>query len=99
MNGVVKTKNFADNLITARLKKDFSQAELAELVGVQQSAISHFELGDRMPGVATASAIADKLDLTLDELFHGDFSAKTDVQTATAETTDEQTAERTDENE
>ena len=46
MNGVVKTKNFADNLRTARLKKDFSQAELAELVGVQQSAISHFELGD-----------------------------------------------------
>ena len=92
MNGVVKTKNFADNLRTARLKKDFSQAELAELVGVQQSAISHFELGDRIPGVATASAIADKLDLTLDELFHGDFSA-------TAEIIDEQTAERTDENE
>ena len=74
----------------ARLKKDFSQAELAELVGVQQSAISHFELGDRIPGVATASTIADKLDLTLDELFHGDFSA-------TAEIIDEQTAERTDE--
>ena len=88
---MVKTKNFADNLRTARLKKGFSQAALAELVGVQQSAISHFELGDRIPGVATASAIADKLDMTLDELFHGDFSAKTDVQTATTKTTDEQT--------
>ena len=31
MNGVVKTKNFADNLRRARLKKGFSQAELAEL--------------------------------------------------------------------
>jgi len=30
-----------------RLKHDLSQAELAELLGVSQKAISHWEVGDR----------------------------------------------------
>ena len=81
--------SFADNMRALRMQKKFSQAELAEFVGVTQVAINYFELGAKVPNVFTGVKIANKLGTTVEELVNG--------QTATAETVDEQTAERTDE--
>lgn len=62
---------FSDNLRTAREKKKFSQKELAEMVGLDQSSIAYFELGARVPNIFTAVAIAKKLDTTAEQLVDG----------------------------
>ena len=61
----------ADNLRTLREKKDFSQKELAEMVGINQSSIALYEKGAREPVVSTAVAIAKKLDTTAEQLVDG----------------------------
>ena len=61
----------ADNLRTLREKKDFSQKELAEMVGINQSSIALYEKGAREPAVSTAVAIAKKLDTTAEQLVDG----------------------------
>ena len=63
--------SFAENLKAARVKKLFSQAELAQLVGVNQSAIARFELGDKFPNVILGHQIAKKLDVTVEQLVDG----------------------------
>ena len=40
---------FAENLKTAREKKQISQYELADMVGLTQTAIAYFELGSKVP--------------------------------------------------
>lgn len=44
-------------------------AELAESVGVDQSAISFFERGLKVPKAETLKLIADKLEVPTDDLF------------------------------
>lgn len=75
--------SLAENLKNLRIRKQFSQAELAKLVGVSQQTISQVETSQISLNVETAVAIAKKLDTTAEQLVDG--------QTATAETTDEQT--------
>ena len=75
--------SLAENLKNLRIRKQFSQAELAKLVGVSQQTISQVETSQISLNVETAVAIAKKLDTTAEQLVDG--------QTKTAETTDEQT--------
>lgn len=51
-----------------RLQRGWSQAELGELAGVDPSAISLLESGDRRPMLATATALADALGCSEREL-------------------------------
>jgi transcriptional regulator with XRE-family HTH domain len=44
-----------------------SQVELAQRAGLSQKAISHWELGDREPGLFAAFALADALGIDLAE--------------------------------
>lgn len=58
------------NLRTARLAKDISQAQLAELAGVDQTTISAIEIGrNQNPSWETAVRLARALDLNPEDLF------------------------------
>jgi transcriptional regulator with XRE-family HTH domain len=51
-----------------RTRTKISQAELANVVGVDMSTISDIERGDRVPNYATIESMADFLAVTIDEL-------------------------------
>ena len=52
-----------------REDKDLSQAELAQLLGVDQSAVCLWEKGKTMPRVNVAIRLAKILGCTLDEIY------------------------------
>lgn len=52
----------------ARIRKGLTQLQLAEQVGVGQSAISEIESGDMRPSTPLLVRLADVLDLDLDAL-------------------------------
>lgn len=49
--------------------KDYSQQELADLVGVSRQTINAIEKGDYNPTIKLCIAICKALDSSLDELF------------------------------
>lgn len=51
-----------DSLISARLSKKMTQAELAEKAGLKQTAVARLEGGDSNPTFATLTKIAKVLD-------------------------------------
>jgi len=53
----------------ARVEKDLSQDELANLVGVARQTIGLIELGKYNPSLSLCVAICKTLNKTLDELF------------------------------
>lgn len=57
-----KIKEFRD-------KRGLTQAELGQLLGMSQTAISLYETGDRKPDVEIAKNIAKVLHTTLDSIF------------------------------
>lgn len=65
-------KRIATGLADARLAKGLSQSQLATRTGLMPSAVSHFELGRRMPTVNNLLRLADALDISLDSLFGRD---------------------------
>lgn len=68
------TLPFSPNrLRTLRERRGLLQEDLAKLTvsvgyGVARSTISHLELGDRMPGPPVLKALADALEVGIDEL-------------------------------
>lgn len=52
-----------------RTAAGLTQAGLAEKSGLSQNGISHWEQGDRVPGIAQAIALAEALGVTVDDLF------------------------------
>ena len=59
-------------LKSARAAKDYSQQQLADLVGVSRQTINAIEKGDYNPTIRLCLAICGALDRTLDELFWED---------------------------
>lgn len=51
-----------------RLELGLTQLELAARTGLRNVAISHFELGYRLPTRRDATLLADQLDLALEEI-------------------------------
>ena len=62
---------FADNLRVLRLKKGFTQKELAELVGVDKGVMSRYESGEFKPKFEIATKLARIFDVTVEELYSG----------------------------
>ncbi|MHC6247873.1 helix-turn-helix transcriptional regulator [Lactobacillus delbrueckii] len=56
-------------LKAARTEKDFSQQQLADIVGVSRQTISAIEKGNYNPTVNLCIAICQALDKTLNDLF------------------------------
>lgn len=54
----------------AAIRKDLklSQEKFGELAGVSQRTVAFWEAGERMPSHATISALADRLDVSVDYL-------------------------------
>ncbi|HIX69739.1 MAG TPA: helix-turn-helix transcriptional regulator [Candidatus Enterococcus stercoravium] len=69
MRGAVK-KNL--KLKAARVERDLTQAELAELIGVTRQTIGAIEKGDYNPTINLCLKICKVLGKTLDELFWED---------------------------
>lgn len=61
----------SENIRKYRCKAEMSQAQLAQLVGVDQSAICKMEKGLFIPTVVLVDEIAKALNVTIDELIHG----------------------------
>ena len=57
-----------DSIAAARLRAGFSQAKLAEAMGTSQSHIAKIEAGKVQIQFATATQLADVLNITLDSL-------------------------------
>ena len=53
----------------ARIEKDLTQQELADLVGVTRQTIGLIEKGDYNPTLSLCIKISKALDRTLDQLF------------------------------
>lgn len=52
-----------------RLKRDLTQRELAEKVGVTGAAIAQYETGKAKPRISTLFRLAQALDVEVSELF------------------------------
>ena len=57
--------SLGDKIKNARTKKAYSQAELANKIGVSQSAIYYWENGKREPSIETIKKIATALDTNI----------------------------------
>ena len=58
----------AENLKRRREEYQLTQEDLAKRVGVDRVSISRFESGYKIPSLNTTVAIADALNLSVDEL-------------------------------
>ena len=63
--------SFSENLQAIRKKKQLSQEELAELLGVSRQAVSKWELGEGYPEVEKLLILSKKLNVSLDSLMTG----------------------------
>lgn len=77
------SEKFTDRLKAARERRGLSQTDLAKLTGLQPSAVSHFETGNRAPSFDNLKRLADALGVSIDYLLGR--SASPDVATPAAE--------------
>lgn len=67
-NGVRLNMNIGENIKQFRKNKKITQKELAEKIGVTDSAITKYEKGDREPNIETLNKIATALGVTINDL-------------------------------
>lgn len=56
-------------LVNARKKAGFTQAEVANRVGLTEAGYQNYERGRHLPNVQTAKLIAQALNSTVEDLF------------------------------
>ena len=59
---------FATALRVERARRNLSQAEVAEAVGITPAAICRYEQGQRQPNVQTLARIADFFGVSMDRM-------------------------------
>ena len=62
----------AQNIIFLRKSRQWTQEELAELVGVSRQAVAKWETGETLPDLRSCCAMAEAFGVTLDNLVHYD---------------------------
>lgn len=72
---------FGDNLKNARTKKNVSQSQLAELMGIHPAHISRYERNQTVPSIDVVKKFADILEVSTDVLVYGggDEKAKSNI--------------------
>lgn len=60
--------SFAKNLIELRKYHNFSQEELAEMIGVSRQTLSKYETGESLPDIEKSKLLADAFGVSLDDL-------------------------------
>lgn len=71
---MAKNLNLARRLKESRENRELKQADLAKRTGLQPSAISQFETGQREPSPENLKKLADALGVSVDFLLSGDES-------------------------
>lgn len=59
---------FAERFKALRLMKSASQQDIATILGVDRTVVSHWERGTRTPSLEVAYTLADYFDVSLDYL-------------------------------
>ena len=57
---------------TVRRERGMTQRELAEALGVSNRTVSKWECGDGLPELANVLPLCELLQITADELLHGE---------------------------
>lgn len=70
--------DFSEFLYALRKEKGMTQAQLAELLGVTNKAVSKWETGEAMPETSLLLPLSRILDVTVDELLDGKRSRNND---------------------
>lgn len=65
-----------DNILNLRREREMSQETLAERVGVTRQTIAKWENGESIPDVLNCKAMAQALDVTLDDLVSDDWEGR-----------------------
>ncbi len=60
--------SFSDNLIELRKYHDYSQEELADLIGVSRQTLSKYETGESLPDIEKCKLLADVFGVAIDDL-------------------------------
>ena len=63
-------EGFAMRLTQLRKKKGYTQAQLADKIGVSNKSVSRWETGDGYPDVSVLPALADALSVSIDALLN-----------------------------
>ena len=61
--------SFAENFRNARLAANLTQQQIADELGLDRTAIAHYEKGDSMPNARNLQKICDLFKVSFDELF------------------------------
>lgn len=64
--------NISEEVKNQRLKNNWTQEQLAEMLNVSRSTVSSWEVGRNYPDLGTIVAISDLFGISLDELLRGD---------------------------
>jgi len=64
--------NLSNNIYTYRVSKNWSQSELADMLGVSRQSVSKWENGTATPDLDKLIKMKELYDVTLDELVFGD---------------------------
>lgn len=64
--------NISEKIKEQRLKNNWTQEELAQILNVSRPAVSSWEVGRNYPDLETIIAMSDVFDISLDELLKGD---------------------------
>lgn len=67
-----------DRIRVLRIKRGFTQAQLAEKTGLRRSAIGNYENGIREPDLDTIELLADFFDVSIADLMGRDENENTD---------------------
>ena len=60
--------SFSDNLVELRKLNNYSQEELAELIGVSRQTLSKYETGESLPDIEKCRQLAEVFSVTVDDL-------------------------------
>jgi transcriptional regulator with XRE-family HTH domain len=72
--------NFGEKLSKLRKEKNYTQEQLAELIGVSRQAVSKWESGTAYPETATLIEIGKLFDCSMDYLLKEEITDKTAVR-------------------
>lgn len=60
--------SFSENLVELRKLNNYSQEELAELIGVSRQTLSKYETGESLPDIEKCRQLAEVFSVTVDDL-------------------------------
>ena len=60
--------SFAENFKAARKAANLSQQQIADELGLDRTAIAHYEMGDSMPNARNLNKICELLNISVIEL-------------------------------